>query len=99
MMSRKSDAREGERVSEITDRIRAYKETREGWDALLEFLASHTYLEAKRYADPNITALDEADWDFPFVEGSWDDVTRANSRGELTDDEYHQIVARRHAGS
>jgi hypothetical protein len=84
-------------MSEITDRIKQYKATGEGWPELLEFLASHNYVVATRYDDPTITACDERDWDNPYVEGSWDEVTRADDRGLLTDDEFNQIVARKHA--
>lgn len=83
-------------MSEVSDRIKAYKATGEGWDALCEWLASHEYTPAKRYDDPKVGPLDEADWDNPSVDGSWDEVNEARDRGDLTRHEFAQVVERKH---
>ncbi len=81
-------------MSEVTDRIRAYKQTGEGWPELRDWLVAHKYGPAARYNDPQPSPLEERDWDHPFVDGSFDEVVRAHSRGELTHDEFDQIMAR-----
>jgi hypothetical protein len=83
-------------MSEITEKIQAYKASGEGWPELLEWLAAHEYTPAKRYDDPKTGPLDEADWDYPFVDGSWDEVDKARAVGDLTRDEFAQVVERKH---
>jgi hypothetical protein len=84
-------------VSEVTDRIKAYEASGEGWPELRDWLVAYKFVPAKRYDDPNITALDERDWDTLHVDGSWDEMNDALQNGQLTHDEYYEVAELRHA--
>ncbi len=78
-------------MSEITTRIEQYRDGGSDWPTLRDWLVNHRYVDPVRYADPNIGPLDERDWDFPYVDGSWDEMQQARSHGLLTDAEFYEV--------
>lgn len=80
-------------MSEITDRIQHYRDTGQGWDELFRWLTTLTFPDPKRYQNaPN--PVREEDW-YGDDDGTWDEVKRARNYGQLTQDEYMQIVHER----
>jgi hypothetical protein len=77
-------------VSEITTRIEQYRDGDLSWDDLRDWLVDHRYVTPQRYADPQPGPTDERDWDFLYVDGSWDEVQVAR-RTLLTDAQYREV--------
>lgn len=77
-------------MSEITTRIEQYRDGELSWDDLRDWLVSHEYVTPQRYADPQPGTTAERDWDFPYVDGSWDEVQEARHT-LLTADQYREV--------
>lgn len=75
-------------MSEITTRIKAFKDTNDGWDSLKEWLATKRYPIPVRY----IQARDESDDLVSYQEGTWDEVRRCRNMGLISNDQYMEIV-------
>jgi hypothetical protein len=86
-------------MSEVTDRIRAYKASGEGWPELRDWLVAYEFVPAKRYDDPQPDATEERDWDNLHVDGSWDEMDDALRSGQLTHDQYYEVAERRHTAT
>lgn len=81
-------------MSEITDRIREYVPGRPaGWETLRDWLATRRYPDPARYHSADRDPLRADSSDFPYTEGTWDEVTEAANFGLLTEAEYAEIVA------
>jgi hypothetical protein len=77
-------------MSEITTCIEQYRDGELSWDDLRDWLVDHRYVTPQRYADPQPGPTAERDWDFPYVDGSWDEVQEARHT-LLTADQYREV--------
>jgi hypothetical protein len=79
-------------MSEITIRIEQYHDGGSDWPTLRDWLVNHRYVTPVRYDDPRVGPLDERDWDFPYVDGSGDELQNARTYGLLTNAEYFEVL-------
>lgn len=77
-------------ATEITQRIRAYRDGDGDWPQLRDWLASYKYKVPDRYKGKRDDPLMEPD-SFNNDDGTWDEVHTAFYMGLLTDAEYFEL--------
>ena len=82
-------------MSEISDKIREYKDEDFSLNELADWLARFPYVSRRRFfSDSQLAELSEEDDVWTDVEGTWDEIIVAVEHDSLTQEEYDTILTR-----
>ena len=85
-------------MSEISDKIKEYKDEDLSLDELAHWLARFPYVSRRGFfSDSQLAELSEEDDVWADVEGTWDEIIVAFEHDSLTQEEYDTILTRHDA--